>query len=194
MLVLVGEFGLGKSVMVFFILCFLFIFFVVYFFGDICFYGELLFYVSEQMLCGVCGNKIVMIFQELMVLFNLLYMLEKQFYEVLLFYWGMCWEVVRVEMIGCLDWVGICQVSQCLCDYLYQFFGGECQCVMIVMVLLIWLELLIVDELIIVFDVFVQVQILFLLWEFQCEFNMGLLFIIYNFSIVKKLVDLVVVM
>lgn len=157
MLVLVGEFGFGKSIFVLLVLWLFFIFLVSYFSGDICFYGQLLLYVDEVILCGVCGNWIVMIFQELMVLFNFLYILEKQFYEVLLLYWGMCKQVVCGEIFDCLECVGICQVLWWLVDYLYQFFGGECQWVMIVMVLLMCLELLIVDELIIVLDVLVQV-------------------------------------
>lgn len=47
MLVLVGELGLGKSVIVLLILRLFFFSLVEYFFGDICFYGELLFYVSD---------------------------------------------------------------------------------------------------------------------------------------------------
>lgn len=61
------------------------------------------------------------------------------------------WDCV-VEMLG---FVGIFELCKCVDVYLHEFFGGMCQCVMIVMVLVNDLKLLIVDELMIAFDVIV---------------------------------------
>lgn len=193
-LALVGESGSGKSVTALSILRLLPTPPAVYVGGDIRFHGESLLHASEQMLRGVRGNKIAMIFQEPMVSLNPLHNLEKQLYEVLSLHRGMRREAARAEIISCLDRVGIRQAATRLGDYPHQLSGGERQRVMIAMALLTRPELLIADEPTTALDVSVQAQILQLLRELQRELNMGMLFITHNLSIVRKLADSIAVM
>lgn len=67
------------------------------------------------------------------------------------------------------------------------------QCVMIVFVLVGKLCVLIVDELMIVFDVIVQVQIFDLFCQIQWEDGIVIIFIIYDIGVVVLIVDRVVV-
>lgn len=116
--------------------------------------------VFEVEMCRICGNDIFMIFQELMISFNLVYIVGDQIVEVVVLYQGkICKEVMDV-VIDMLCFVGILVFEKCVNEYFYQMLGGMCQCVMIVMVFLCKFVFLIVDELIIVFDVIIQVQIL----------------------------------
>lgn len=114
--------------------------------------------------------------------------------EVLMLYKGLSKVEVFEELVKMFDVVKMLEVCKCMKMFLYEFFGGMCQCVMIVMVLLCWFWLLIVDELIIVLDVIVQVQIMMLLNEFKCEFNMVIIMIIYDFGVVVGICDKVLVM
>jgi len=77
-LALVGESGSGKSVSALSVLRLLPSPPVEYPGGDILFHGETLLHASEQVLRGVRGNKIAMIFQEPMVSLNPSHTLEKQ--------------------------------------------------------------------------------------------------------------------
>ncbi len=193
-LALVGESGSGKSVSALSVLRLLPSPPVEYPGGDILFHGETLLHASEQVLRGVRGNKIAMIFQEPMVSLNPLHTLEKQLYEVLSLHRGMRREAARGEMLDCLERVGIRNARSRLADFPHQLSGGERQRVMIAMALLTRPELLIADEPTTALDVSVQAQILQLLRELRDELNMGLLFITHNLSIVKKLADNVAVM
>jgi len=193
-LALVGESGSGKSVSALSILRLLPSPPVVYPSGDIRFHGESLLHASEQILRGVRGNKIAMIFQEPMVSLNPLHTLEKQLYEVLSLHRGMRREAARAEILTCLDRVGIRNARTRLGDFPHQLSGGERQRVMIAMALLTRPELLIADEPTTALDVAVQAQILQLLRELRDELNMGLLFITHNLNIVRRLADSVAVM
>lgn len=135
-----------------------------------------------------------MIFQELMMVLLFVYLIGCQVMWMLMFYIDLCKNVLMDCVVELMDLVGLLDLCGMLEKFLYQFLGGMCQWVMIVMVLLCNLLLLLVDELIIVFDVMIEVQIFDLICELQEQFNMGVLFIIYNFGVVVELVDCVMVM
>ncbi|EPO1785506.1 microcin C ABC transporter ATP-binding protein YejF [Cronobacter turicensis] len=193
-LALVGESGSGKSVTALSVLRLLPSPPVVYTQGDIRFQGKSMLNASERELRAARGNQIAMIFQEPMVSLNPLHNVEKQLYEVLSLHRGMRREPARVEIISCLERVGIRNAAQRLNDFPHQLSGGERQRVMIAMALLTRPALLIADEPTTALDVTVQAQILQLLAELKRELNMGLLFITHNLNIVKRLADNVAVM
>lgn len=78
-------------------------------------------------------------------------------------------------------WVGLVEcVGYCLVD----FFGGQWQCVVIVCVLVGELVLIFVDELIGNFDVSIVKEVLELFFIFNCECQVILVVVIYDFSLV----------
>ncbi|WP_127959575.1 microcin C ABC transporter ATP-binding protein YejF [Serratia microhaemolytica] len=193
-LALVGGSGSGKSVTALSILRLLPAAAVCYPNGDIRFNGDSLLHCTESALRKVRGNQISMIFQEPMVSLNPLHSIEKQLAEVLMLHRGRDRVSARVEIIECLERVGIRNAKQRLNDFPHQLSGGERQRVMIAMAVLTHPKLLIADEPTTALDVTVQAQILLLLQELKQELAMGLLFITHNLNIVRRLADTVAVM
>lgn len=193
-LALVGESGSGKSVTALSILRLLSSPPAEYPHGDILFNGQSLLHATEPYLRSIRGNEIAMIFQEPMVSLNPLHSIEKQLAEVLSLHRGMRRTQARVEILRCLERVGIRSPEKRLNDYPHQLSGGERQRIMIAMAILTRPKLLIADEPTTALDVSVQAQILELLAELKQELNMGMLFITHNLNIVKRLADRVAVM
>lgn len=134
-----------------------------------------------------------MIFQELMIVLNLLMCIGVQIVEVFEVYG----RLILFERVVCVLYllceVGILDFERVQYVYLFQFLGGQRQCVVIVMVLVLELKVLIVDELMIVLDVIMQVQIFKLIRELQDWYSMVVMFVIYDFGVVVEIVDDVVV-
>lgn len=74
------------------------------------------------------------------------------------------------------------------------FFGGQCQCIVIVCGLMFDLDVVIVDELVFVLDVLVCVQVLNLMMDLQQELGLFYVFIFYDLLVVEYIVDEVMVM
>ncbi len=193
-LALVGESGSGKSVTALSILRLLPSPPIVYPTGEIYFNGQPLLNAPEEQLRAIRGNQISMIFQEPMVSLNPLHTIEKQLAEVLLLHRGLQRSAARIEVIECLERVGIRNAKERLSDFPHQLSGGERQRVMIAMAVLTRPKLLIADEPTTALDVSVQAHILLLLKELKQEMGMGLLFITHNLNIVRRLADNVAVM
>lgn len=142
--------------------------------------------------CELCGNDIVMVLQDLCYVLNLVQFIQMQLEEVLILYQCLsccvCVEVVKdvIVVVG-LDLL----VFSC---YFGEFFGGMGQWVMIVFVLFNNLKVLIVDELILVFDVCLCNQIFELLVEQCVQWQMVMLLISYDLLLVVVYCDCVLVM
>ena len=160
--------------------------------SSIRFAGHELIGASEQMMRGIRGNRIGMIFQEPMTSLNPLHTVETQIGETLRLHQGMSQTRARGRTVDLLERVGIS--ADRLRAYPHQLSGGQRQRVMIAMALANEPELLIADEPTTALDVTVQRQILELLDELRKQQHLALLFITHDLSLVKKHCDEVHVM
>lgn len=160
--------------------------------SSIRFAGHELIGASEQMMRGIRGNRIGMIFQEPMTSLNPLHTVETQIGETLRLHQGMSQTRARGRTVDLLERVGIS--ADRLRAYPHQLSGGQRQRVMIAMALANEPELLIADEPTTALDVTVQKQILELLDNLRKQQHLALLFITHDLSLVKKHCDEVHVM
>ncbi|MBF0677651.1 MAG: ABC transporter ATP-binding protein [Devosia sp.] len=191
-LALVGESGSGKSVSALSVLRLLPPSASIS--GEISFEGQNLASVDEQILRGLRGNRVGMIFQEPMSSLNPVHTIGKQIGEVLAIHQGLRQTAARKRTIELLTDVGIPDPESRLESYPHQLSGGQRQRVMIAMALANDPKLLIADEPTTALDVTVQAQILDLLKRLQRRNGMAMLFITHDLTIVRKIADRVAVM
>ncbi len=162
--------------------------------GSIKFDSQELMGATEPKMRAIRGNRISMIFQEPLNSLNPLHSVEKQIKEVLHLHKRMSDGKARERVEELLDLVGMPEASSRLHAMPHEFSGGQQQRFMIAMALANEPELLIADEPTTALDVTVQAQVLKLLKELTERFNMGLLLITHDLSIVRRLADHVYVM
>ena len=162
--------------------------------GSIKFDSQELMGATEPKMRAIRGNRISMIFQEPLNSLNPLHSVEKQIKEVLHLHKRMSDGKARERVEELLDLVGMPEASPRLHAMPHEFSGGQQQRFMIAMALANEPELLIADEPTTALDVTVQAQVLKLLKELTERFNMGLLLITHDLSIVRRLADHVYVM
>ena len=157
--------------------------------GHIKFEDENLLTLSEKKLTKIRGKGISMIFQEPMTSLNPLHTIKKQIGECLFNL-----DKKEERIVELLREVGIENAEERLDHFPHQLSGGQRQRVMIAMAIANNPKLLIADEPTTALDVTIQKQILDLLDSLRKKFQMSLLLITHDLSIVKKISDRVCVM
>ncbi|MGI4851170.1 MAG: ABC transporter ATP-binding protein [Janthinobacterium lividum] len=190
-LALVGESGSGKSITALSILKLLPYPLASHPEGRILWQGQDLLQSSDQHVRRVRGRQIAMIFQEPMTSLNPLHTVEKQIKEALKIHGSPSTSDHIQEL---LQQVQLKNVTQKMKAYPHQLSGGERQRVMIAMALAGRPSLLIADEPTTALDVTTQAEILKLLQGLQQQFNMSLLLITHDLSLVRRMAQRVVVM
>ena len=142
----------------------------------------------------VRGNRVAMVFQEPMTSLNPLHSIEKQLGETLRLHKGMGKSEARERTLELLHLVGLAEAEKRLTAFPHELSGGQRQRVMIAMALANEPAMLIADEPTTALDVTIQAQILQLLKSLQRRFNMAMLFITHDLTIVRKVADRVCVM
>jgi len=145
--------------------------------------------LSERDLAIIRGKSISMIFQEPMTSLNPLHTIKKQIGECLF-----SLDKKEDRILELLSEVGIENAEERLNHFPHQLSGGQRQRVMIAMAIANNPKLLIADEPTTALDVTIQKQILDLLDKLRKKFQMSLLLITHDLSIVKKISDRVCVM
>ncbi len=191
---LVGESGSGKTVSALSILQLLPYPTASHPSGSIAFRGRELIGAKPNVLRGVRGDRIAMIFQEPMTSLNPLHTVEKQIAETLFLHKGLDRRAARARVIELLHLVGLPEAESRLSSYPHQLSGGQRQRVMIAMALANDPDLLIADEPTTALDVTIQAQILKLLKDLQARFGMAVLMITHDLTIVEKMADRTCVM
>ncbi|MGB1683021.1 MAG: ABC transporter ATP-binding protein [Arenicellales bacterium] len=148
----------------------------------------------ENVLRGVRGGKIAMIFQEPMVSLNPLHTIGKQICETLMLHKGLRERAAKEQALSLLDQVRIRDPKRQFDAWPHQLSGGQRQRAMIAMALANDPALLIADEPTTAVDVTTQAQILALLNQLCRERGMALLLITHDLSLVEKTADRVYVM
>ena len=191
---LVGESGSGKSVTALSVLQLLPYPTASHPGGSIRLDGQELLGATASTMRSVRGNRVAMVFQEPMTSLNPLHSIDKQLGETLRLHKGMGKTAARQRTLELLHLVGLAEAEKRLTAFPHELSGGQRQRVMIAMALANEPALLIADEPTTALDVTIQAQILQLLKSLQRRFNMAMLFITHDLTIVRKVADRVCVM
>jgi len=160
--------------------------------GKIIFDGENLLEKSEEEMRRIRGRRISMIFQDPMTSLNPLMRIRDHLIETVMTHENVSRDeaLKRAEQI--VEMLGI--EKERIHDYPHQFSGGMRQRIMIALALILNPDLVIADEPTTALDVIVQAQILELLKDLKKKFNMSMILITHDLSIVSELTDRVAVM
>jgi peptide/nickel transport system ATP-binding protein len=157
--------------------------------------GEEIGHLGDAALRRVRGDTAAMIFQEPMTALNPVLTIGEQLVE------GLCLhhpDITRTQAeqraVGLLDRCGISKPAARLRQYPHELSGGMRQRAMIAMALMSSPRLLIADEPTTALDVTVQAQILDLLRDLQREFDLAILFITHDLTLVQNFAHRVGVM
>ena len=193
-LALVGESGSGKSVTARGIIRLLANNAILSNETKITFDGKNINTYSEKEYQKIRGKKISMIFQEPMSSLNPIYTIENQISEVLKIHDKYSDQELKEKCLELLKQVQIPEPDSRLSQYPHQLSGGQRQRVMIAIAIANNPDLLIADEPTTALDVTVQTEILKLLQSLQKKYQMSILFITHDLTIVRKISDRVCVM
>ena len=143
---------------------------------------------------GVRGKEIAMIFQEPMSALSPVHTIYDQMSEGLMLHTGATPEESRKRVIEMLRLVGISAPEQRVDEYIFQLSGGMRQRVMIAMALICNPRVLIADEPTTALDVTIQAQVLKLIKRMQSEFNLSLMLITHDLGVIAHVTEYVYVM
>ena len=147
-----------------------------------------------EVLRGIRGRRIAMIFQDPMTSLNPYMTIEEQLMEPLLIHEKIGRTAAARMALQALQEVGVPEAEQRIRSYPHQFSGGMRQRVMIAMALIGKPDLLIADEPTTALDVTVQAQILDLIAQQQRQRGVAVIFISHDLSVVAGFCDRVMVM
>ena len=193
-LALVGESGSGKSVTARGIIRLLAVNAIISDQTSIKFNGTNINSYSEKEYQNIRGKNISMIFQEPMSSLNPIYTIENQISEVLKIHGKFSDKELKEKCLELLKQVQIPEPESRLSQYPHQLSGGQRQRIMIAIAIANNPDLLIADEPTTALDVTVQTEILKLLQSLQQKYQMSILFITHDLTIVRQISDRVCVM
>ena len=143
---------------------------------------------------NIRGNEIAMIFQEPMSSLNPSMTCGRQVVEILLKHTNLKKTEAKLETLSLFENVKLSDPGNVFIKYPHELSGGQKQRVMIAMAISCKPKLLIADEPTTALDVTVQKEIILLLKSLQKEYNMSILFISHDLSLISEIADRVLVM
>jgi peptide/nickel transport system ATP-binding protein len=193
-LAIVGESGCGKSVTAMSILRLLPMPPARIVEGKVEFEGRDLLALPEEVMRGIRGNAIAMIFQEPMTSLNPVLTIGRQIAEALVLHRGLSYADATTRATELLRKVHIPEADRRIRQFPHELSGGMRQRVMIAMALACGPRLLIADEPTTALDVTIQAQILELLRELRDETGASIILITHDLGVVAEMAHRVVVM
>jgi peptide/nickel transport system ATP-binding protein len=149
---------------------------------------------EDEVIRGIRGKEIGMIFQEPMTSFSPVYTVGNQITESLMLHLSLDKKQAKERAIALLDEVGIPKPSQRVDAYPFELSGGMRQRAMIAMALACEPQILIADEPTTALDVTIQAQILRLIRSLQEKRDMSVILITHNLGVVNRMAHRIVVM
>jgi oligopeptide/dipeptide ABC transporter ATP-binding protein len=162
--------------------------------GRVAWQGVDLLTLPEAELRRVRGREIAMIFQEPMAALNPVLPVGLQIEESLATHLGLRGRAARVRAAELLTLVGIGDATRRLGSFPHEFSGGMRQRVMIAIALAAGPKLLLADEPTTALDVTIQDQILKLVLRLRREFDMSIVLVTHDLSVVAQTCDRVAVL
>ena len=151
--------------------------------------------LDNEVMSGVRGRRLSMIFQEPMSSLNPVFTIGDQITEALQISWpSMTATEAREIALQSLHEVQIQNPAQSFNEYPHRLSGGQKQRVRIAMALACQPDLLIADEPTTALDVTIQREILSLISDLQRKKGMAVLFITHDLGVVAQIADRVAVM
>jgi microcin C transport system ATP-binding protein len=150
--------------------------------------------LPEQVLRGLRGGDMAMIFQEPMTALNPLFTVGEQIAEVLQLKRGYTRQQAWDGAIDALAQTGLPEPARRAGAFPHQLSGGQRQRAMIAMALACQPRLLLADEPTTALDVSLRGQILDLLSQLQAQNGMAVMLITHDLNLVRRFADRVAVM
>ena len=148
----------------------------------------------SQLMRGIRGGEIAMIFQEPMTSFSPVHTIGDQMMDTMKLHQGVSKREARKRAIELLRMVGMPRPAETIDAYPFTLSGGMRQRAMIGMALACRPRLLIADEPTTAVDVTIQAQVLALIKRFQRELAMALIIITHDLAVIAELADMVLIM
>jgi peptide/nickel transport system permease protein len=148
----------------------------------------------EVELNRIRGSEISIIFQDSIGGFSPVHTIGQQLAEPLRMHKALSEADAMRRVIELLDLVGVPNAANRVNDYPHQFSGGMAQRASIAMALSCGPKVLVADEPTTALDVTIQAQVLDLLGDMQKRFDMSVLLITHDLSVVAESCDRVLVM
>lgn len=162
--------------------------------SQVCLGEDDLLMLPESLMRAIRGRRMAMIFQEPMTALNPVRRIDHQLAEIIVRQGTWNSKTLKKRLLSLLEEVEISEPALRLTQYPHQLSGGQRQRIVIAMALANHPEILIADEPTTALDVTVQAQILELIKKLQKQYEMSLLLITHDLSIVREMADQVLVM
>ena len=162
--------------------------------GEILYEGEDLLIKSEEEIREIRGNKISMIFQEVMTSLNPVLKIGRQISEAIEIHQHLDHREAMEKTVQILKMVSISLPNKRINEYPHQLSGGMRQRVMIAMAMVCNPELLIADEPTTALDVTIQAQVLELMKELRRTLKTSILLISHDLGLIAEMAERVIVM
>ncbi|MCH1412801.1 MAG: ABC transporter ATP-binding protein [Rhodobacteraceae bacterium] len=162
--------------------------------GSIKFKGQDLSKLSPDVLRGIRGNEIAMIYQEPMASLNPAMKIANQLMEVPMIHEGISKDEAYKRALEVVNDVKLPDPERILKSYPHQLSGGQQQRIVIAMALMSKPSLLILDEPTTALDVTVEAAVVDLVKDLGKKYGTSMLFISHNLGLVLETCDRICVM